>query len=138
MKALKTCKAQFTQRLLHKRRGGGSGGCVGGGAGKRQWNTSAAPFSHALCLFNATSQRGICIGKRNSEHGATVPGEPRQIWGGGDRKREENRELFISSTSNPYRISRSARTLIFVLNSEMNSCPNSMLLIRQTKIQSLI
>lgn len=31
------------------------------------WNTSAAPFSHALCLFKVTSQRGICIGKRNSE-----------------------------------------------------------------------
>lgn len=31
------------------------------------WNTSAAPFSHALCLFKVTSERGICIGKRNSE-----------------------------------------------------------------------
>lgn len=31
------------------------------------WNTSAAPFSHALCLFKVTSQRSICIGKRNSE-----------------------------------------------------------------------
>lgn len=32
-----------------------------------QWNTSAAPFSHALCLFKVTSEKGICIGKRNSE-----------------------------------------------------------------------
>lgn len=31
------------------------------------WNTSAAPFSHALCLFKVTSEKGICIGKRNSE-----------------------------------------------------------------------
>lgn len=32
-----------------------------------RWNTSAAPFSHALCLFKVTSEKGICIGKRNSE-----------------------------------------------------------------------
>lgn len=31
------------------------------------WNTSAAPFSHALCLFKVISEKGICIGKRNSE-----------------------------------------------------------------------
>lgn len=31
-------------------------------------NTSAAPFSHALCLFKVTSEKGICIGKRNSEY----------------------------------------------------------------------
>lgn len=31
------------------------------------WNTSAAPFSHALCLFKVTYEKGICIGKRNSE-----------------------------------------------------------------------
>lgn len=33
----------------------------------KRWNTSAAPFSHALCLFKVTSEKGICIGKRNSE-----------------------------------------------------------------------
>lgn len=32
-----------------------------------RWKTSAAPFSHALYLFKVTSEKGICIGKRNSE-----------------------------------------------------------------------
>lgn len=34
---------------------------------ENRWKTSAAPFSHALCLFKVTSEKGICIGKRNSE-----------------------------------------------------------------------
>lgn len=62
----------------------------------------------------------------------------RQGWRDRERKEQINRKSFISDTSNPYRISRMVRTLIFALNLEMNSRLNAMLLIQQTKIQSLI
>lgn len=51
-----------------------------------QWNTSAAPFSHALCLFKVTSEKGICIGKRNSECK-----EPRCLDAGGPGGQDEEK-----------------------------------------------
>lgn len=55
-----------------------------------EWKTSAAPFSHALCLFKATSQRGICIGKRNSEWSQT--GRREKLGRLRQRQRERQRD----------------------------------------------